>query len=94
MECVLGHIMSISQKVGNFFGYEQIGKRQDRKKMSKRDGKTSIDEYIETGYLPEALINFIAFLGWNPGTEKEIYARYRRRQKTGRFRADGSERRL
>jgi nondiscriminating glutamyl-tRNA synthetase len=45
----------------------------DRKKMSKRDGKTSIDEYIEAGYLPEALINFIAFLGWNPGTEKEIY---------------------
>ena len=45
----------------------------DRKKMSKRDGKTSINEYIEAGYLPEALINFIAFLGWNPGTEKEIY---------------------
>ena len=45
----------------------------DRKKMSKRDGKTSINEYIDAGYLPEALINFIAFLGWNPGTEKEIY---------------------
>jgi len=46
----------------------------DRKKLSKRDGKTSVVDYMEDGYLPEALINFIAFLGWNPGTEKEIYS--------------------
>ena len=46
----------------------------DRKKLSKRDGKTSIEDYIKEGYLPEALINFVAFLGWNPGTEKEIYS--------------------
>ncbi len=46
----------------------------DKKKLSKRDGKTSMAEYMEDGYLPEALVNFIAFLGWNPGTEKEIYS--------------------
>jgi nondiscriminating glutamyl-tRNA synthetase len=46
----------------------------DKKKLSKRDGKTSVADYKDEGYLPEALLNFIAFLGWNPGTEKEIYS--------------------
>lgn len=46
----------------------------DRTKLSKRHGATSISEYKEAGYLPEALINFMAFLGWNPGDEREIYS--------------------
>lgn len=46
----------------------------DRKKLSKRTGKTSVADYINEGYLPEAIINFMAFLGWNPGTSKEIYS--------------------
>ncbi len=46
----------------------------DRSKMSKRDGATSIIEYKETGFLPEALINFIALLGWNPGDSREIFS--------------------
>ena len=46
----------------------------DRTKLSKRHGATSIEEYRKTGYLPEALVNFMAFLGWNPGTEREIYS--------------------
>jgi len=41
----------------------------DRTKLSKRHGATSVSDYKKQGYLPEALINFIAFLGWNPGTE-------------------------
>jgi len=45
----------------------------DRSKMSKRKGATSITEYRENGYKNEALINYLAFLGWNPGTEKEMY---------------------
>jgi nondiscriminating glutamyl-tRNA synthetase len=45
----------------------------DKKKLSKRTGKTSLIDYIDDGYLSEAIINFVAFLGWNPGTEKEIY---------------------
>jgi nondiscriminating glutamyl-tRNA synthetase len=47
---------------------------QGKKKLSKRDAETSLDEYYKEGYLPEAIINFVAFLGWNPGTEKEIYS--------------------
>lgn len=46
----------------------------DRTKLSKRHGAVSVTEYRKQGYLPEALINFLAFLGWNPGTNKEIYS--------------------
>jgi glutamyl-tRNA synthetase len=46
----------------------------DRSKLSKRYGATSIKQYREDGYLPETLVNFMAFLGWNPGTEREIYS--------------------
>ncbi len=46
----------------------------DRSKLSKRHGATSITEYKKQGYLPEALINFMALLGWNPGTEREIFS--------------------
>jgi glutamyl-tRNA synthetase len=46
----------------------------DKSKMSKRKGDVAVEDYIKKGYLPEAMINFLAFLGWNPGTEKEIYS--------------------
>lgn len=46
----------------------------DRTKLSKRHGATGILEYRKEGYLPEALVNFMAFLGWNPGGEREIYS--------------------
>lgn len=45
---------------------------KDRSKMSKRHGATSIEQYRELGYLPEALVNFLALLGWSPGTEDEV----------------------
>jgi len=45
----------------------------DRSKLSKRQGDVSAESYIEKGYLAEAMVNFIAFLGWNPGGEKELY---------------------
>ena len=45
----------------------------DRSKLSKRHGATSVSDYRKEGYLPETLVNFMAFLGWNPGGEKEIY---------------------
>jgi len=44
----------------------------DRSKMSKRFADISIKEYKEAGYLPEAIINFISFLGWHPKEDKEI----------------------
>jgi len=44
------------------------------KKLSKRFGPVSASEFLDDGYLPEALNNFLMFLGWNPGTDKEIYS--------------------
>lgn len=48
----------------------------DRSKLSKRQGDVAVEEYIKKGYSREAIINFIAFLGWHPGKgiEKEIYS--------------------
>ena len=45
---------------------------EDRKKMSKRHGATSVTQYEKLGYLPEAVFNFLALLGWSPGGEEEI----------------------
>lgn len=45
---------------------------EGNKKLGKRDGAKDILEYREEGYLPQAMVNFLAFLGWNPGGEKEI----------------------
>ncbi|MDR1196830.1 MAG: glutamate--tRNA ligase [Candidatus Nomurabacteria bacterium] len=44
------------------------------RKLSKRDGAQDVLEYLRDGYLPEALVNFLAKIGWNDGTEQEIYA--------------------
>jgi len=46
----------------------------DKSKLSKRHGATSVLEFREQGYLKEALVNFMAFLGWNPGDEREIFS--------------------
>lgn len=43
------------------------------KKLSKRDGAKDILEYREEGYLPSAMLNFLALLGWNPGTDQEFF---------------------
>jgi glutamyl-tRNA synthetase len=45
------------------------------KKLSKRDGAKDILDYKKEGYLPETMINYLAFLGFNPGGEKEVYTR-------------------
>lgn len=47
----------------------------DRSKLSKRHGATSVDEYRKQGYLPEALFNFMALVGWNPGDNREIFSK-------------------
>jgi nondiscriminating glutamyl-tRNA synthetase len=41
----------------------------DHQKLSKRNGDSSVNEYLEKGYLPEALLNFLSLLGWNPGAD-------------------------
>jgi glutamyl-tRNA synthetase len=47
----------------------------DRKRLSKRHGATSVTEYSRKGYLPEATVNFLALLGWSPGTDQELFLR-------------------
>jgi glutamyl-tRNA synthetase len=47
----------------------------DKKRLSKRHGATSVMEYARQGFLPEALFNFLALLGWSPGTDREIFDR-------------------
>lgn len=46
----------------------------DKTKLSKRHGALDTREYRNLGYLPEAVINFMALIGWNPGTEQEIFS--------------------
>jgi glutamyl-tRNA synthetase len=49
---------------------------QDKKRLSKRHGATSVMEYARLGYLPEAMVNFLARLGWSPGaTDQELFTR-------------------
>ena len=64
-----------------FFGWEipefahlPLLLNADRSKLSKRQGDVAVEEYREKGYLPEALVNFVAFLGWNPGDERELFS--------------------
>jgi glutamyl-tRNA synthetase len=47
--------------------------RDAQHKLSKRDGDASYADFIEKGYLKEAIVNYIALLGWNPGTEREKF---------------------
>jgi glutamyl-tRNA synthetase len=48
----------------------------DKKRLSKRHGATSVTEYAKQGYLPEAMINFLALLGWSPGAgDRELFTR-------------------
>ena len=47
---------------------------EDRTKLSKRHGDNSVTRFRKEGYLPEAVINFLALLGWNPGDEREIFS--------------------
>jgi len=47
----------------------------DKKRLSKRTGATSVEEFREQGVLPQALYNFLALLGWSPGDDREILSR-------------------
>ena len=46
----------------------------DKSKLSKRQGDVAVEDFLTKGYLKEALINFVAFLGWNPKTDQEIFS--------------------
>ena len=47
--------------------------REDGKKLSKREGDASFEDLYRKGFLKEAIINYIALLGWSPGTEQELF---------------------
>jgi glutamyl-tRNA synthetase len=58
------------------YAHGSIILNQERKKLSKRDPSVHpVLDYREAGYLPDALLNFMALLGWNPGTEQEVFSR-------------------
>jgi glutamyl-tRNA synthetase len=64
----------------DYFGWERpvfahlpLLLNPDRTKLSKRQGDVAVEDYQQKGYLPDALLNFIALLGWNPGDEREIF---------------------
>jgi nondiscriminating glutamyl-tRNA synthetase len=57
------------------FGHLPMILGPDGSRLSKRHGATSVQQFRELGYLPGALLNFLALLGWNPGDEREIFSR-------------------
>jgi len=67
------------------FGHIPLILNADRTKMSKRKSQTAMTDYRLQGYLPEAMVNFLAFLGWSPGTEEEIFTL---EELAGRFEID------
>jgi len=57
------------------FGHLPLILGDDKKRLSKRHGAVSVMEYRRMGYLPEALFNFLALLGWSPGGDRELMTR-------------------
>jgi nondiscriminating glutamyl-tRNA synthetase len=57
------------------FAHIPIILNEQRRKLSKRDGATFVNEYEAMGYLPDALVNFLGLLGWSPGGNRELMTR-------------------
>ncbi|MDI3299684.1 MAG: glutamate--tRNA ligase, partial [Bacillota bacterium] len=57
------------------FGHLPMILAPDRSKLSKRHGAIAVEEFRERGYLPEAMVNYLALLGWSPGDEEEFFTR-------------------
>jgi nondiscriminating glutamyl-tRNA synthetase len=55
-----------------FFAHLSLVMGPDHAPLSKRHGATSVDEFRRKGYLPEALVNYLALIGWSPGNNKEL----------------------
>jgi glutamyl/glutaminyl-tRNA synthetase len=65
LEITPPHFVSLSPILG----------AEGTKKLGKRDGAKDILDYKTEGYLPEAMMNYLAFIGWNPGTEQEVFSK-------------------
>lgn len=57
------------------FGHLPLILGSDKKRLSKRTGATSVEEFREQGILPQALYNYLALLGWSPGDDRELMSR-------------------
>ena len=57
------------------FGHVPLILGPDGKRLSKRHGATAVDQYQRLGLLPDAMVNFLALLGWSPGTDQEFFTR-------------------
>jgi len=57
------------------FGHVPLILGADGRRLSKRHGATAVGDYEAQGILPEAMVNFLALLGWNPGDEREVMSR-------------------
>ncbi len=56
------------------FAHVPLVINKDKTKLAKRQGDVAVEDFLKKGYLKEALVNFMAFLGWNPKTEQEIFS--------------------
>lgn len=56
-----------------FYAHLPLILAPDKTKLSKRHGAVSVTQYKDEGYLPEALLNFLVLIGWNPGNDREIF---------------------
>jgi glutamyl-tRNA synthetase len=56
------------------FAHAPLILNPDKSKLSKRQGDVTVEDYLNKGYLPAALLNFVVFLGWNPKSEQEIFS--------------------
>lgn len=77
------HISNTSKQILLYYAFDQEPPQfahlplilgPDKKRLSKRHGASSVAEYSRSGILPNALINYLALLGWSPGDDKEIMA--------------------
>jgi glutamyl-tRNA synthetase len=57
------------------FGHMPMILGADKQRLSKRHGAASVEEFRDQGFLPEALVNYLALLGWSPGTGQEVFTR-------------------
>lgn len=69
------HSKSEGRALPVFATMPHILNEQGNKKLGKRDGAKDVLDYIREGFLPDALVSFIATLGWNDGTEQEVFTR-------------------
>lgn len=78
-EAVLGNSVgekaNTTNQIPKFATMPHIMNEQGNKKLGKRDGAKDVLDYVREGYLPETLLSFIATLGWNDGTEQEVFTK-------------------